>query len=50
MKRRELITLLVCAVSVWPLKGLLIALALASPAFAFAFTLPVVVERQVEAA
>jgi hypothetical protein len=34
MKRRELITLLVCAVSVWPLKGLLIALALASPAFA----------------
>jgi len=34
MKRRELITLLVCAVAVWPLKGLLIALALASPAFA----------------
>jgi hypothetical protein len=34
MKRRELITLLVRAVAVWPLKGLLIALALASPAFA----------------
>ncbi len=34
MKRRELITLLVCAVAVWPLNGLLIALALASPAFA----------------
>jgi hypothetical protein len=34
MKRRELITLLVCAVAVWPLNGLLIALALSSPAFA----------------
>jgi hypothetical protein len=34
MKRRELITLLVCAVAVWPLNGLLVALALASPAFA----------------
>jgi hypothetical protein len=34
MKRRELITLLVCAVAVCPLRGLLIALALASPAFA----------------
>ena len=34
MKRRELITFLVCAVAVWPLKGPLIALALASPAFA----------------
>jgi hypothetical protein len=34
MKRRELITLLVCAVAVLPLSGLLIALALASPAFA----------------
>ncbi len=34
MKRRELITLLVCAVAVWPLNGLLIAFALASPAFA----------------
>ena len=34
MKRRELITLLVCAVAAWPLNGLLIALALASPAFA----------------
>jgi len=34
MKRRELITFLVCAVAVWPFKGLLIALALASPAFA----------------
>src|ERR1700722_9129226 len=34
MKRRELITLLVCAVVVRPLKGLIIALALASPAFA----------------
>ncbi|HEV2188455.1 MAG TPA: hypothetical protein VGR70_14695 [Stellaceae bacterium] len=34
MKRRELVALLVCAVAVWPLKGLLMALALASPAFA----------------
>src|SRR3974377_189993 len=34
MKRRELITFLVCAVAVWPLKGLLIVLALASPASA----------------
>jgi hypothetical protein len=34
MKRRELITLLVCAVAVWPLNGLQIALELASPAFA----------------
>lgn len=34
MKRRELMTLVVCAVAVWPLRGLLIALALASPAFA----------------
>jgi hypothetical protein len=34
MKRRELITLLVCAVAAWPLNGLLIAIARASPAFA----------------
>ena len=34
MKRRELITLLVCAVAVWPSNGLPIALALSSPAFA----------------
>jgi hypothetical protein len=34
MKRRGLITLLVCAVAVWPLNGLLIALAPTSPAFA----------------
>jgi hypothetical protein len=34
MKRRKLITLLVGALAVWPLKGLPIELALASPAFA----------------
>ena len=34
MKRRELMTLVVCAVAVWPLNGLLMALALSSPAFA----------------
>jgi hypothetical protein len=34
MKRRALITLLVCAVAVWPLNGLPIALALSSPACA----------------
>jgi hypothetical protein len=34
MKRRELITLLVCAVAAWPLNGLLTAIARASPAFA----------------
>ncbi len=34
MKRRKLITLLVCAAAVWPSNGLPIASALASPAFA----------------
>ena len=34
MKRRELTTLLLCAVAVWPLNGLPIAVALSSPAFA----------------
>lgn len=34
MKRRKSITLLVCAVAMWPLNGMLIALGLASPAVA----------------